>query len=307
LLDLYKLQIFAVVVQEGSFSAAAERLYITQSAVSQHMKELELTLGRQLFHRGWRGVKLTAQGEVLYRYTRDIFSLVTEAENALTDVAQLTEGKVRLGATPGIATYLAPEWVNRFRARYPQLSAALNTGVTSQIVHDVLSQRIDIGLIEGELDSSLPARLGWLELREIEQKVVVGFRHPWWDRDSVALAELHHQPFIMRPPNSQSRIWLDRELRQHGVEPQINAEFDNLEAIKRTVATGACLAILPDYVITSEASQGVLRSIALEGGLLKRTLKLVWDKEFFFPPITRAFLDMLNEDYPALALLKGSS
>jgi DNA-binding transcriptional LysR family regulator len=117
MLDLYKLQIFSVVVQEGSFSAAAERLYMTQSAVSQHIKELEASLGRQLFQRGWRGVRLTSHGEILNRYTGEIFALVTKAESALTDIEHLTSGRVSIGATPGIGIYLAPDWVQYFRAR----------------------------------------------------------------------------------------------------------------------------------------------------------------------------------------------
>src|SRR5690606_28687466 len=122
MLDLYKLQIFSMVVREGSFSAAAERLYMTQSAVSQHIKDLETSLGRRLFQRGWRGVKLTSHGEILNRYTAEIFDLVTRAERALIDIDHLTTGRVNLGATPGIGIYLAPDWVQDFRSRYPQLS-----------------------------------------------------------------------------------------------------------------------------------------------------------------------------------------
>ncbi|MBL8120019.1 MAG: LysR family transcriptional regulator, partial [Anaerolineae bacterium] len=134
MLDLYKLHIFSVVAETGSFSAAAERLYMTQPAVSQHIKELEGGLGRTLFQRGWRGVKLTAHGEILQRYTGEIFALVAEAERALTDVEQLSSGRVRVGATPGVGVYLAPEWVQQFRSRYPQLTVALQTGVTASIV-----------------------------------------------------------------------------------------------------------------------------------------------------------------------------
>ena len=115
MIDLNKLHVFNVVAQAGSFSAAADRLYITQSAVSQHIKELETGLGRQLFQRGRRGVRLTPHGEILQRYARDIFALVARAEAALTDVAHLSEGRVSIGATPGVAVYLAPEWIQRFR------------------------------------------------------------------------------------------------------------------------------------------------------------------------------------------------
>ncbi|MEO8612040.1 MAG: LysR family transcriptional regulator [Chloroflexota bacterium] len=308
MLDLYKLQIFSAVVADGSFSAAAEHLYMTQSAVSQHIKELESSLGRQLFQRGWRGVKLTPHGEILHRYTGEIFALVAKAENALTDINHLSSGRISLGATPGIGVYLAPDWVQRFRARYPQLTVALQTGVTSQIVNDVLGQRLDIGFIEGELDDHQPLRLSSLVLEEIEQQVVVGFKHPFWECESVHIEDLHRHSFIVREANSQSRIWLEETLRRHSVEPVIGAEFDNLESMKRAVSLGMCLAVLPPYVVQTEVDQHLLHIVPVEGKPFMRSLKLVWDSNVHFSPITHAFLVELSQRYSVLnALLKQSN
>lgn len=301
MLDFYKLQIFSVVVQEGSFSAAAERLYITQSAVSQHIKDLEASLGRKLFQRGWRGVKLTPHGEVLSRFTDEIFALVSKAENALTDIESLSVGRVSIGATPGIGIYLAPEWVQRFRARYPQLSVALHTGVTDQIVADVLARRLDIGFTEGELDDRQQGRLSSLVLDDVEQHVVVGAMHPLWDAGRVSLDDLHAQSFIMRQMHSQSRTWLERTLRQRGIEPHIGAEFDNLESIKRSLLMGQCVAVLPPYVVQSEVEQGTLRAIPVEGKPFTRSLQLIWQSTASLSPVTRAFLAELTPVYPALA------
>lgn len=303
MLDLYKLHIFSVVAQEGSFSAAAERLYMTQSGVSQHIKDLETSLGRQLFQRGWRGVKLTAHGEILNRFTGDIFDLVGQAERALTDVENLMSGRISIGTTPGISVYLVPDWLQHFRSRYPHLTVALQTGVTGQIVSDVLGQRLDIGFVEGELDQYLQPRLASLILEEIDQQIVVGFKHPFWTLDMLEMEDLREQPFIMRQANSQSRIWLEWVLRQHGIEPVISAEFDNLESIKRAVSVGKCLAILPPYVIQSEVEQGTLRVITLKDNPFTRSLKLIWDGQAVFSPITHAFLSELSQHYAALNTL----
>lgn len=303
MLDLYKLQIFSVVAQESSFSAAAERLFMTQSAVSQHIKELETSLGRQLFQRGWRGVKLTPHGEILSRYTGDIFDLVAQAESALTDVEHLTSGRVSIGATPGIGIYLAPDWVQHFRARYPQLTVALQTGITSQIVSDVLAQRLDIGFIEGELDEHPPSRLSSLVLEEIEQQAVVGFKHPFWEVDTLHIEDLRQQSLIVRQASSQSRIWLEETLNHHGIEPVIGAEFDNLESMKRAVSLGMCLAIMPHYVVQNEVEQRLLHMIPFEGKPFTRSLKLVWDSQVHFSPVTHAFLVELSQRYKVLNAL----
>lgn len=300
MLDLYKLQIFTMVVEEGSFSAAAERLYITQSAISQHIKDLEASLGQILFQRGWRGVQLTPEGEILLTYARDIFALVAKAEHALTNVEQLASGKVSFGATPGIGVYLAPEWVQAFRARYPRLTVALSTGITAQIVADVLAHRLDFGVIEGELDDFRQVRLGNLVMEAIDQVVITGVDHPFREKTGIKHADLNQQSFIMRQSTSQSRIWLERTLKQYGIHPVIAAEFDNLESIKRAVASGQCLTILPPYVVQQEVAQGILRVYPIDGQPFKRSLKLIWDKNGYLSPTARAFLRELSQRYSVL-------
>jgi DNA-binding transcriptional LysR family regulator len=300
MLDLYKLHIFAVVIQEESFSAAAERLYMTQSAVSQHIKELETSLGRSLFQRGWRGVKLTPHGEVLNRYTGEIFELVAKAENALIDIDHMTSGRISIGATPGLGVYLVPDWTLNFRARYPQITVALQTGITSQIVSDVLAQRLEIGFIEGELSDHHASRLSSLILEEIEQQVVVGFKNRFWDHQTLCLEDLQHQSMIVREAHSQSRLWLEERLRHYGIETVIGAEFDNLESIKRAVSLGPCLSILPPYVVQTEVAQGLLHMIPVREKPFTRNLKVIWDSRVPFSPITRAFLTELSQRYSAL-------
>lgn len=298
MIDLHKLHIFHIVAQEGSFSAAAERLLITQSAVSQHIKELETSMGQTLFDRGWRGVRLTPSGEVLAGYASRVFDLIAEAENALTDVLHLASGKVSLGATPGVGVYLAPLWVQEFRSQYPNLTVALNTGVTSQVVADILAHRIDLGIIEGELDELQPGRLGHVVLDSVEQKIAVGFKHPFWDVSSVEVSELAQYSFIVRQQNSQSRIWLDRALRREGIEPKIGAEFDNFESIKRAVAAGMCMAVLPSYVSQTEVEQNMLHLVSVRGKPFVRELRLIWDRNIRFSPIASAFANYLSRQYP---------
>ncbi len=307
MLDLYKLRIFMAVVREGSFRGAAERLYITQSAVSQHIKDLETALGRQLFERGWRGVTPTAHGELLQNYAQRIFALVAEAENALTNLEKLPEGRLTIGATPGVGIYLAPDWIGRFRSRYAQFTVTLQTGVTAQVVSDVLAQRLELGFVEGELDNYQHPRLGVCALQEVPQMVIVSPKHAWWHAQDVPLQALKDQPLVVRPPNSQSRIWLEQTLRAHGIEPRISAEFDNIESAKRAVAAGVCITILPPYVVQNEVAQGVLRALPIQGNPLRRTLKLVWDRSAPFTPISRAFLEMLCAEYANIAAVIGKA
>lgn len=301
-LNLYKLEIFATVVRAGSFSAAANRLYMTQPAVSQHISDLETGLGTILFLRGRRGVTLTEKGETLYDYALGILRLVAEAENAVTDVENLVSGQITIGATPGVSTYLLPTWVHQFRQQYPNLNVVLQTGVTSDVVTGVLEHQMDLGFVEGELDTFQSKHLGRLVLRPVSMLVVVGQNHPWKDETVIEIDRLHGQPFITRQPNSRTRVWIDGTLATYGVRPRIVGEFDNQEAIKQAVMSNMGVSILPDYAVAHERQSGLLHALPLDSVALQRQIKLVWNDDGQMPlsPITQALLKFLSETFPAV-------
>ncbi|MCC6612871.1 MAG: LysR family transcriptional regulator [Anaerolineae bacterium] len=298
MLDLYKLEIFSAVVQEGSFSGAANRLLMTQSAVSQHIQSLEAALGVALFERHRRGVTPTEAGKTLNEYTEAIFKLVAEAENAVTNVERLTDGQVAIGASPGVSVYLLPNWVQAFRAHHPNLTVSLRTDITPQIVAEVRARRIDLGIVEGELTAADRAQLGVAPLQEFDQFVVVGRKHPWWGRERVSIDAIDGQSMITRQPHSQTRVWLEHVLLEHGVQPRIAAEFDHLESIKRAVMAGQCLTIMPTYTVEQEQQLGLLHVIPIDGNPLQRMLKLIWNPEAHLSPVARAFMAHLGEYFP---------
>ncbi len=301
MISLHKLEIFALVVEAGSFSGAAERLYMTQSAVSQHVQGLEAGLGTKLFKRGHRGVMLTAQGEILWDYTQTILRLLAEAESAVTDVERLTAGQIRIGATPGVGMYLVPDWSRVFRNRYPQLSVSLVTGVTHEIVDGILQHALDIGFVEGDFEDH--PRLEQVILQEVEQFVVVGKGHPWCHEPDVSITALTGQPFIVRPRGSHSRVWLDSILAQHHVTLNVIAEFDNPEAIKQAVMSGAGITVFPEYAIRREQAQNLMRAVTVSDVAFRRTLKAIWHRDEPLSAIVRAFLSELVSSFPGLAAL----
>ncbi|MBI5928012.1 MAG: LysR family transcriptional regulator [Chloroflexi bacterium] len=298
MLDLRKLEIFQTVVETGSFSLAAERLFLTQAAVSQHIKELEIGLGTDLFVRGRRGVVLTASGEILADYTRRILHLVTEAAVAVTDVAHLKRGEIRLGATPGIGGYVIPGWMQSFRKVYPQLTLSLTTDVTDGIVDLLQRDRLDLAFVEGETEET--DWLGYVALREVQQLVAVGRGHAWCSLEAVPLEALCTQKFVMRSKDSQTRRWLEGQLAKYGVVPEIAAEFDSPEALKQAVIAGMGITILPEYTLQLELQSKLMRALPLQGLSLNRVLKLIWNQQKPLGPIAHAFLTHLAEQFPAL-------
>ncbi|MFW5709123.1 MAG: LysR family transcriptional regulator [Chloroflexota bacterium] len=303
MISLYKLEIFDLVVQTGSFSKAAKRLYLTQAAISQHIAQLETSLGIRLFERGPRGVTLTAKGETLHDYTQRILALVAEAENAVTHVENLATGQINIGATPGINVYLLPKWVQTFQARYHNLSLTMTSDITPGLINALISGKLDIAIVEGEMDDDSYPSVSRMNLEDIALSVIIGKGHRCWYRDAAPADALDGQPFVLRQSGSQTRTWIQGILAKHNIKPRVVAEFDNPEAIKHAVASGMGITILPEYVVKREVEMGLLRAIPLENVPLIRTIKILWDQTIPFTPITRAFLDVLAMDYPHLSSL----
>jgi DNA-binding transcriptional LysR family regulator len=305
MLSLYKLEIFNAVATEGSFSRAAERLLLSQPAVSQHVRDLEASLGRELFRRGNRGVTLTDAGELLLETTRSILRLVAEVETSIAGLDGRVYGPVAIGATPGAGVYLLPGWIQSFRKRFPAVMPLLRTATTAVIAAEVSGGRLDLGVIEGELASEPPLRVQ--PLREIELRLVVGENHPLWELAEAPITALDGQAFIARPPGSHTRAWTDQLFSQNSISPQIVAEFDNPEGIIHAVAAGLGISLLPDWVDLQMADGGKVRLIPIAGLALHRTLKLLWAEDRRLRPPAQAFLTHLSELFPVLkASYQGS-
>lgn len=301
MLNLHKLEIFSMVAQEGSFSRAAERLYMTQAAVSQHMRELENVLGTALFVRGRRGVHLTPSGERLAEYAERIFALVREAELAVAEVGNLAKNHLTLGATTGVSIYFLPELAQPFTTRYPQMTLSVVSHNAPKARESLMAHQIDLALIED--DEVIPEAdgMGAFMLQPVELVVVVGRKHPWWGRGSVAMGELDGQMLVARQAGSYARVWLDEALANLGVTPRIMAEFDSPESVKRAVMAGVSLTLLPDYILRDEVQLGLLHAIRIDDRPLRRAIHVMWDTGVPPTPVARAFAAYLSERYPGLS------
>jgi DNA-binding transcriptional LysR family regulator len=302
MLNLYKLEVFNTVALEGSFSKAARRLLLTQPAVSQHIRDLEIHLKSELFQRSPQGVTLTQAGEVLLDYTRCILRMLVDAEDAILSLNNLSGAQIVLGATPGAGVHLLPAWIKAFQSRYPQARVRLSTATTGTILTEILTSRIDAGFVEGEFKEEPPLQV--LPLMDIDLYLVVGPQHPWSGQDSVPLSALEGEPFISRPSGSQTRAWIDRTFSEKGTRLNVVAEFDQPEAIAGAVASGMGITVLPKWGLGGNLN---LKTLTIEGLPLKRTLKLVWSHENPFGHAMRAFLALLTDQFPNLVDLVSPS
>jgi len=299
MLSIYKLSIFSTVARVGSFSKAAKKLYLTQPAVSQHIVALEKQLGTALFARKQRGVELTSAGKTLLEYTQQILWLTQAAESAVTDVKNIREGILRLGATPSASIYLLPDWMKNFRQRYPSINFSLDTDITSRLLSRIKNHTLELAIVEGEIKEN--SGLNTVLLKDTELLVIIPPDHAWSKLDSVSVRALDNVPFAARQMDSQTRIWIDRLLAEYDIRPKIAFEFDNPESIKRAVIHKMGISILPACAVQEEIRQKQLIALPLQEKILKRQLKCVWSSEIPLSAIGCAFIRTLSENFPALA------
>lgn len=301
MLDLYKLEIFSLVAQTGSFTKTADMLLLSQSAISQHIKGLETGLGVTLFERSRSGTKLTATGEIFLSYVQQILDLTIQAENAVTDVSNLEKGQLSLGATIVAGSYLLPTWIREFRQQYPNLHISLQTATAAPILAALCTRRITLAIVEGVIPEK--EILAHLVLQEVQQVLLIGRNHPWKGRSKVSIEELHGQSLIMRSAESQTRQWLDSLFVKYNVSPKVVLEFDKPETIKHSVIDGRCATFLPMCMVPRELKNGDLSTLVVPEIQHKRSLKLVWLKKRPFSAIDRAFIASLTKTYPHLQAL----
>jgi len=303
MITLHKLKIFILVCEQGSLNKAAGALYLSQSAVSQHIQDLEASLGTQLLERSPRGTHPTAAGEVLLDYARQMIQLLAHAERDIVQIDTAQSLQLDIGATPGISVYLIPRWLRDFQTDYDNINVSMQTGLTKDIIAGVMDTRYDLGFVEGEIDDLTRDGLGQLPFYNMAYDVVVGASHPWADQTMISGEQLSGHPFITRQPTSRTRRWLEAVLASHDIRLKNTTELDSPGTIKYALLEGGGISILPRYAVEREVERGELKVLSIEGIVLDRSLRLVWNQRLPLTTTQRAFLNMLVPSAPQLSML----
>ena len=296
-ITIQRLHIFLAVCQQGSFNKAADILFMSQAAVSQHVQTFEAAIGNKLFVRSPRGVTLTPAGKKLKEYANQILSLVGEAENAVINVAALKDQVLRIGATPGLSVYVLPELLRRFQTAYPNIGLSLHTSLIAESISEVLARHYDFGLVEGHLSDLDMTKIEWVDFDPINYVLVVHPEHSWATSGSIEPEALTTEPFLHRQPTSRSRRWIETALAEKGVTIGNSvATLDSPGAIKYSLFSQLGVSILPDYSIKRELERGELVQVKIEGLDLIRPVKLIWEKGQILGPVQQAFLELGSGD-----------
>lgn len=285
------LAIFHAVAEAGSFSRGADRLLVSQPAVSKQVGELEARLGVKLFDRLPKGIRLTEAGSVLAAYARRMLDLEEQAERAMAELRGLTRGRLAIGASTTIGAYLLPEILGQFRRMHPGVELHLEIGNTEDIQHQLIEGRLDLGLTEGLVEDE---RLEAEVFREDELVVIAPPGHPILAKRRVTAERLAREPLILREPGSGTRAVVERALAAKGISIRPVMSMGSTEAIKRAVAAGVGLAIVSELTVKLETESGRLAIVPLSDLTLRRPLHLLRLRGRDEPAAVKEFLGMMG-------------
>lgn len=274
-MENFRLRVFRAVADEASFRRAAERLHLSQPAVSQQIHALEEELGVTLFDRAKGRVRLTDAGAVLLTYANKVARLAIEAQAALEDARGEASGELRIGASLTITQYILPRILGDFLRQHPRIHIGVRSANTENIVAALAAGEIDLGLIEGPVSSREVFRQRFLEDRMV---LIVGRRYSWPQTGAAPLHALTQVPLLMRERGSGSRRVVELALRRAGLrwrDLRIALELDSIVAIVSAVEAGLGAGFVSEWAIRKEVRLGTVRVVPVEGLDIRRDFTLI--------------------------------
>lgn len=295
-LNLHRLWIFTQVVECGGFSAAAEKLYMSQPSVSTQVRQLERTLRVTLVDRTGNSVRPTAEGEMLAEYARRMLLLADEAVAAVRQVSGVQVGRLRVGGTTTAGTYLLPKLLSRFRDRYPGIDCDIVVGNGQQVLRRLLDGEVGIALLAG--DPGAPQLVAEPILRERLVLATAPGRPS--DGTPVSSDTLADEWFLLREQGSATRELQETALVQWGLEHVKRSEVGAPEAIKQAVAAGLGVSLISEHAVADDVRGGRLAAVDVDPPTPTRPIVLAYRRERVLAPAEQAFVRLLREvqDWP---------
>jgi DNA-binding transcriptional LysR family regulator len=295
---LDQLKILQAIANEGSFKKAAEKLYISQPAVSLHVQNLEKQINTPLFYREKRKAQLTETGQLLLKYSSRILSLCEETCHALDELNSLQSGGLTIGASQTVGTYLMPKLIGLFKHKYPQIDIELQVHSTRKIAWDVNSGNIDLAIVGGEIPAELSKKLAITPYAEDELALILPLNHPLSKFKFIRKEDLYRLQFIALNPQSTIRNVIDNTLAHHGIDSsylKIEMELNSIEAIKNAVNSGLGVAFVSVSAISKELELHMLHWAKIEGITIKRTLSILLNPNRYYSTAAQSFKEEILE------------
>ncbi|HEU5337277.1 MAG TPA: LysR family transcriptional regulator [Terriglobales bacterium] len=289
-MELFQLETFVAVAEEKSFSRAAKRLHRTQPAVSQVIRNLEEELGELLLDRSSREGKLTDAGRLLQEYAQELLNLRNEARQSLVELRQLQKGKLTVAANEYTSLYLLPV-LHEFRRVHPMIRIAIQRTLASKVAQQLQEHAAELGIVsfrpeDGNLRSVVVYR--------DELAFVVPPTHPLASATSVSIRQLGAEVFVAHNVPSPYRAKVLQAFARHKTPLHMYVEMPTIESIKKFVAMGNGVALVPGLAVKDEIARGELVRVPVSELTFERRLRIVYRRNASLSHAAQAFLKVVE-------------
>lgn len=287
-MDLTLIRSFLAVADTGGITEAAERIGITQPALSRRIQQLEEHLGVQLLVRGRKGAMLTEIGRLVQTEAQGIVARYEQMRETVSSHRRLEGGTVRIGGGATAVSFILPEAIAAFQAAHPQVRFHMREAGSSEVADDVVAGRLELGVV------TLPVRDRELDVTPLttDRIVLIARRdHPLARRRRVRIQELADQAFVAFEAGSALRQLIDGKLRDAGVEVNVVMELRSIPAILRMVLTTGNLAFISQLGMEQ---QGDVAAVPVQGLRIERRLAVIARRGAMLSPAASAFSQRLH-------------
>ena len=291
-MELYKF--FCEVAKHGNFTKAADGLYVSQSAVSQAIMQLEERLGCKLFDRNTRGVQLTTEGKVLYSYADNAVSLIKNAQNKLASMKSLRDGEIKIGASDTVCNLFLLPFLGKFNSIYPEIRISVVNRTSRELVKILKNGTIDIAFIN--LPAEDESMLEITPVMQIQDCFVAGAKYAYLTDSVMRLRDLRKYPILMLEQNSTSRKQMDLFLSGYDIEITPAIELESLALLSEFAKIGLGIAATIKEDVQNMLDNHELFELRFLETLSQRNIGLVQLKNVSLSFASEAFKKSIMEE-----------
>ena len=289
-MELFQLETFLAVAEEKSFSRAAKRLHRTQPAVSQMIRNLEEELGEMLLDRSSRDGTLTDAGKLLHEYAQELLNLRNEARMSLVELRQLQKGRLTVAANEYTSLYLL-HVLHEFRRVHPMIRIAIQRTLASKVPQHLQEHAAELGTISFRPEDT---QLRSLVVYRDELAFVVPPTHPLATATNVSIRQLGAEMFVAHNVPSPYRAKVLQAFARHKTPLHMDVEMPTIESIKKFVAMGNGVALVPGLTVEDEIKRGDLVRVPVSELNFERRLRIVYRRHATLSHAAQAFLKVVE-------------
>ena len=288
-LELYR--VFKEVADTGNISTAAKNLYISQSAVSQSIKQLETSLQARLFMRSPRGVSLTGEGQMLYEYVRSALSLLATGEDKLSQAQQLLLGTLTIGASDTVTSWFLTPYLEHFHREHPGIRLKIVSGRSAKVLSLLKSGVVDIAFASSPAD---PSNLNIWPCFHTHGIFVAGKDYPCDFDHCYSLQEIAAFPLILLERKASSRVFLEQYFLKRGVNITPEIELSSRSLLVSLAKIGLGVAGVTQEFVQAELDSGVIRKLTTDFTIPERTVDMCTLQDVSPTAAATCFMEMIH-------------